>query len=79
MSHESLYLKGVPRVTDKLCVSAQTDKSNCGGSDEFNLPLKRSDMFNTGVLLFKDDKSFSLCKKKFKPKGEMKAIRVCEF
>jgi hypothetical protein len=64
VSHESLYLKSVPRATDKFCVSVQTDKSNYGDSDELNLPLKLSDKFNTCVLLFRDEKKiFSLCKK----------------
>jgi len=75
MSHESLYLKDVPRVTHKVCVSSQTDKSNYGGSDELNLPLKQSDVFNSGVSLFKD-KKFSVCAKIIQTERETKAIRV---
>lgn len=78
VSQKSLYLKSVPRVTvymgvplatNKICVSGQTDKSNNGGSDELNLPLKRSDMFNTCVLHFKDEK-FQVVQKNLNPTGK---------
>jgi hypothetical protein len=36
--NKSLYIPGVPRVTDKLGILGQPDKSTYGGSHEFNLP-----------------------------------------